>query len=584
MDFSILADAYQRIEKTSKRIEMTKYLVDLVKSTPARDLPKIVYLTQGKLYPDFAGIEIGMAEKMAVKSVSIATGLTDEEINRDLRKTGDLGLTASLELERAAPERKKPLTVDRVYKVLDEVAHTAGPGSAEKKVKLLASLLSNATPTEAKYIVRIVTGKLRLGVADMTMLDALALTYGEGPEARPLIERAYNITSDLGEVASALATKGVSKIRDFHIELGKPIRPMLAERVHAPEEAAEKLGAEFVAEYKYDGERVQVHKNGKRIMLFSRRLENITGQFPDVVALARNSIAATAAILEAEIVAMNPATGDMRPFQELMRRRRKYGVAEAAKELPASVFFFDCLYAEGRDYTGEPYPERREALARSLRIGDAVNLAQNKIVRGTDELESFFEKAVEEGCEGVVAKSTGSESIYRAGARGWLWIKYKREYRSEMTDTADLVVVGGYYGRGRRAGVYGSLLMACYDDKTDTFKSVTKLGAGLTDKDLAELPGRLSPYVLEHVSPRVDAKERPDVWFEPSLVLEIIGAEITLSPIHTCGYNRFREGSGLAIRFPRFTGRYREDKAPEDATTEEEIIEMYESRLRKVAA
>lgn len=584
MDFRTLAEAYGRIEKTTKRTEMTRYLVDLVASSPPEDLAKVVYLTQGKLYPDFVGIEIGIAEKTAVRSVALATGLSEEEIARDLRKTGDLGLTAELELEKVGRREKRALAVGEVWSSLDEIARTSGPGSAEKKVSSLASLLANATPEGAKYIVRIVTGRLRLGVADMTILDALALAYGGGIEARPPIERAYNMTSDLGEIAIALATRGLPAIEEFHVELGKPIRPMLAERVHDPEELVDKLGKEFVAEYKYDGERVQIHKNGKKVTLFSRRLENITSQYPDVASMARDSVAATTAVLEAEIVAMDPETGVMRPFQELMRRRRKYGVAEAAKETPASIFFFDCLFADGRDYMGEPYPVRREALGRAVRLGGAVNLSQNKIIRSAGELESFFEKAVQEGCEGIVAKSTGPDSIYRAGARGWLWIKYKREYRSEMTDTVDLVAVGAYYGRGRRAGVYGSLLMACYDKESDSFKTVTRLGAGFTDKDLAELPEKLGNYVIEHKHPRVDAKEKPDVWFEPGLVLEIIGAEITLSPIHTCAFNRIREASGLAIRFPRFTGRYRYDKSPEDATTEDEIVEMYQSRLRKVVA
>lgn len=584
VDFRKVAEAYRSIEGTSKRGEILAYLVELLQETPAKEIAKVAYLTQGKLYPDFAGIEIGMAEKTALLSVAAVTGSSEQLLEQDLRTTGDLGTTTAHLLQKSKKVPSKKLTVHRVYKSFDDIARSTGEGSTHKRVKLLASLLADAEPDEAKYILRIITGHLRLGVADMTFLDALAVAFGGGLESRPALERAYNITSDLGEIAFVSATEGIDKLRELRIELAKPIRPMLAERVHEPSEIAEKLGEEFIAEYKYDGERVQVHKTGKKVVIFSRRLENITSQYPDVVALARDSISADTAILEGEIVATNPDTGEMLPFQELMRRRRKHGVTQAAKKLPAAIYFFDCLFAEDIDYTGQPYSERREALARSVRLGGLVNLSHNRIIRSSEELESFFEGAIQAGCEGVVAKSIGSDSLYRAGARGWQWIKLKREYRSEMSDSIDLAVVGAYYGRGRRAGVYGSLLMACYDKKTDTFKTVTRLGAGFSDDDLIELPQRLRPYEIDERSPRLKAREMPDVWFEPELVIEIIGAEITLSPIHTCALDRIRGGSGLAIRFPRFTGRYREDKAPEDATTEREIVEMYESKLHKVAA
>ncbi|HZD60621.1 MAG TPA: ATP-dependent DNA ligase [Anaerolineae bacterium] len=584
MEYRRLAEAFNRIESTTKRIAMTDYLSDLIRQTPPDLIGKVVYLTQGKLYPDFVGIEIGMAEKLAVRSVSIATGLSAAEISEDLGRTGDIGDTVFQELQKAAPGTREPLTVSDVHSTLDTIAKTAGPGSVEKKINMLADLLKRATPLEAKYIARTVTGKLRLGVADMTILDALAIVYGGGRLSRPVIERAYNVTSDLGMVAEALAEGGLEAVEKFHVTVGKPIRPMLAERLKTPEEIMARTGGECVAEYKYDGERVQIHKQGSEVTLFSRRIENITKQYPDVVELAKDTIRADTAIIEAEIVALDPETGENRPFQELMRRRRKYGIEEMAKEFPASIFYFDCIYADGRDLTKLSFPERRKVLGQIVKAIDRARFVEFSIVDSVNGLEEFFEKAVQQGTEGVICKAVGPESIYQAGSRGWLWIKYKREYRSEMTDTVDLVVVGAYYGRGRRAGVYGSLLMAIYVPETDTFRTITRLGAGFTDKDLAELPKMLEEYRIESRHPRVEAKERPDVWFVPGLVLEVIGAEITLSPLHTAGLNMFRPGSGLAIRFPRFTGKYRFDKAPEDATTEQEIIEMYTSRIRKVAS
>lgn len=583
MQYRELAEALNRIESTTKRIAMTDYLSDIIRKTPPDLIGKVVYLIQGKLYPDFMGIEIGMAEKLVVRSVSIATRLSIEAIGGDLVRTGDIGDTVYQELIKVPPAIKEPLSINDVYTMLDKIARTSGPGSIEAKVGMLAELVKRATPLEAKYIVRTVTKKLRLGVADMTILDALAIVYGGGRQARPVIERAYNITSDLGAVAEAVASGGIEAAREFKLTVGKPIRPMLAERLRSPEEIIIKTGGTCAAEYKYDGERVQIHKRGSDIMLFSRRIENITAQYPDIVKLVGEAIRADTAIIEAEIVAYVPETGEIRPFQQLMRRRRKYGIEEMVKEFPASLFLFDCVYANGDDLTGLSYPERRNVLTGIVKLTDRVKLVEHAIVHNVDELEVFFEKAIQEGTEGVICKAIGPGSIYQAGSRGWLWIKFKREYRSEMTDTVDLVVVGAYYGRGRRAGVYGSLLMAIYIPDTDTFRTITRLGAGFTDKDLAGLPKMLEPYKIGGRHPRVEAKERPDVWFVPGIVLEVIGAEITLSPLHTAGLNVFRPGSGLAIRFPRFTGKYRFDKSPEDATTEQEIIEMYESRLRKVA-
>lgn len=571
------------MESTTKRIALTDYLSELLRQTPPDLIGKVVYLIQGRLYPNFVGIEIGIAEKLAVRAVSIATGLSADDVIRTLDRTGDIGDTAYEELQKVPREAKEPLTVDRVYSTLDKIARTSGPGSTDTKISMLADLLKAATPLEAKYIVRTVTGKLRLGVADMTILDALAIVFGGGKESRAEIERAYNITSDLGAVAEAVERRGLDGLRDFRITVGKPVRPMLAERLKTPEEILAKMGGRCVVEFKYDGERIQIHKRENEVILFSRRIENITNQYPDVVELARESVDADIAILEAEIVALNPETGEMRPFQELMRRRRKYGIEEMAKEFPASLFYFDCLYSNGRDLTQLPFLERREELKRIIKPIDRARLVEYEMVDNVGELQVFFERAIQEGTEGVICKAIGPYTFYQAGSRGWLWIKYKREYRSEMTDTVDLVVVGAYYGRGKRAGVYGSLLMAAYDPDRDMFDTVTRLGAGFTDKDLAELPAMLEPYKIPNCHARVNAKEKPDVWFVPAVVLEVIGAEITLSPLHTAGQDIFRHGSGLAIRFPRFTGKYRKDKAPEDATTVQEIVEMYRSKLRKVA-
>jgi DNA ligase-1 len=586
LDYVVIADAYERIEATTKRLEMTDLLVDLLKKTPKNVIDKVVYLTQGKIYPDFVGLEIGVAEKLAIKALARASGRRQSEIEEDLQKSGDIGETAQklLAKKKQTTFFQKALTVQHVYATLDKMAKTTGSGAVDSKMALLAGLLSDASPQEAKYIVRTVTGNLRLGIADMTVLDALAIAYGGGKENRELIERAYNISSDLGRVANVVAEKGLTGIKKFQVVVFEPIRPMLAERLSSPEEILEKLGGKCVAEYKYDGERVQAHKKGAKVVLYSRRMERISDQYPDAVELVRDSVNAEEAILEAECVAVDVETGELLPFQELMHRRRKYGVAEAMEQYPVSLFMFDALYVDGKDLTLEAYPARRRMLEETIKETDRVKPAKQIKTNNLKELEAFFEEAIEDGCEGLICKSVGADSVYQAGARGWMWIKYKRDYKSEMTDTVDLVVVGAFHGRGKRAGAYGALLLAAYNRDKDTFETVTKLGTGFTDEDLKKLPELLKPHVVPHKPSRVQSTLTADVWFEPKVVLEVLGAEVTLSPIHVCALDSIRKGSGLAIRFPRFTGNYRTDKSAEDATTSLEIVEMYRNQLKQIGA
>ena len=585
MRYAVIAEAYKKIEATTKRLEMTDLLVGLLKSTPKEIINKVVYLTQGKIHPDFVGVEIGVAEKLAIRALARASGRRESEIEEDLKKSGDIGITAQKFVadKRQITFFQQPLTVEKVYEVLDKMALASGSGAVDLKISLLAGLLAGATPKEAKYIIRTVTGNLRLGIADMTVLDALAIAYGGGKEAREPVERAYNISSDLGKVAKTVAEKGLEEIKKFQVSIGEPIRPMLAERLSSPEEILEKLDGKCIAEYKYDGERIQIHKKDKEITLFSRRLENISRQYPDAIELTKRRVRTKDAILEAECVAIDPDTGEMRAFQELMHRRRKYGIQEAMEEYPVSLFMFDTLYVDGKDLTLESYPIRRQALKEAIEESDRVKVAKYMITDNVEDLEKFFQEAIGNGCEGLVCKSVAKGSVYQAGARGWLWIKYKRDYKSEMTDTVDLVVVGAFHGRGKRAGTYGALLLAAYNSNNDVFETLTKCGTGFTDEDLAELPKTMEKHVISRRHPRVQSLLEADVWFEPVVVIEVIGAEITLSPIHTCAMDVIRGGSGLAMRFPRFAGNYRVDKSAQDATNTSEIIEMYKKQLKKIS-
>ena len=583
MEFSVLAEAFERIEATTKRLEMMEYLVDLFKRTPPEIIDKVVYLTQGKLYPDYLGMpELGIADKLAMRAISMASGRPVAEVEKAYKELGDLGKVAEALMAKKSVMTffSQPLTVERVYATLDKIARTTGPGSMDQKVRLLAGLLADASPREARYIIRIVTGRLRLGVADMTVLDALAQAFTGSRDNRPVLERAYNLSSDLGAVAKAVAEGGLEAVKAFKIQLGRPIRCMLAERLPSAEEIIKRLG-KAAAEWKMDGLRMQIHKDGDKIVIFSRRLENLTEQFPDAVELARTHVKPERAIVECEACAVDPDTGDLLPFQELMHRRRKYGIAEAAKEYPVALYMFDALYVDGEDLTTRPYIERRKTLEEIIVQDEWVKIIPAIITDDPEELERFFQEAVQLGCEGVMVKDL--KAPYQAGARGFSWIKLKREYQAELTDTIDLVIIGAYHGRGRRAGKYGAFLLAAYDPENDVFKATTKVGTGFTDEDLERFKELLDPLRIPHKHPRVISLTEPDVWVVPKIVIEVIAAEITLSPTYPCGMDAIRKGSGLALRFPKFTGRIRFDKAPEDATTEKELIEMYKQQLKKVS-
>jgi DNA ligase 1 len=441
--------------------------------------------------------------------------------------------------------------------------------------------LALATPLEARYLLRLVTGNLRLGIGTPTILDALAQVYAGGRKDRPVLERAYNICCDLGLVAGTLAAGGLAAVAELRVQPGNPVRVMLAQRLSDAGEILARLGGQCTAEYKYDGMRLQAHRTADgQIELFTRRQERVSSQFPDVVELLQVGLVPREAILEGEVVAYDAAAGELRPFQEVMFRRRKYGIAEAARDVPVALFCFELLYADGEDFTRLSYPDRRAQLAEAVTLSDRLRLTTALEVSTAPALDAAFEQAVADGSEGLVCKSSSPEAIYQAGARGWLWIKLKRDYRTELADTVDLVVVGAYFGRGRRVGTYGAVLLAAYDPEAEVYQTVGRCGTGFSDAELAALPARLAPLIRTQRPARVDSRVPADVWFEPSLVLEVLSAELTLSPNHTAGWGQLKENAGLAMRFPRFTGRWRDDKEPQDATTTQQMVELYRTARR----
>jgi DNA ligase 1 len=579
--YQSVAEAYRDLEAASGRLELIDRLAGLVRGTPIELLPTVALLCQGQIAPDFAGVELGLAERLAARAVAQAVGVPVEQVLAGAGETGDLGLAAEQLLGELEPNRPATLEVERVFQGLHRIAEAQGTGSVARKLAGLVGLLEQATPLEARYLLRTVTANLRLGIGTATILDALAEVHAGGRKQRPVLERAYNICSDLGLVAATLVGGGLEAVEAMRVRAGNPVRPMLAQRLSEPAEILAKLGGTCAAEHKYDGIRVQAHRTADGALeLYTRRLERVSTQFPEVVKLLDESLGPREAILEGEVVAFDPASGELRPFQDVMFRRRKYGIAEATKDFPVSMFCFELLYADGTDLTRLPYLERRSRLAEAITPSARLRLATASEVGEEQALERVFEQAVAEGCEGVICKSLDPAAGYQAGARGWLWIKLKRDYRSELSDTLDLVVVGGLAGRGRRAGMYGALLLAVYDPDADRFQTICKCGTGFSDAELAALPERLAPQARDGRPARVDSRWHADVWFEPTVVVEVLAAELTISPHHTAAWGVLKPDAGLALRFPRFTGRWRDDKAPTDATTVEEVLAMYRTARR----
>ena len=582
MKFAEIAEFFDRMEITTKRLELTEILVELLKNTPVEVVSKIVYLLQGKLRPNFEGVELGIAEKLAMKSIAKSSGMSIKKIEDDYKTNGDLGKTAAniLKQKTQTTFSAENITLERVYDTLLKIANLEGRGSQDMKIKYISSLLNDATANEAKFILKILLGTLRLGVAENTLMNALAIAYTGEKNNREQIENAYNVSSDLGHVSEVIAARGINGMLQFEMSVFNPVRPMLADRVKSEEDAINKFQDEFAAEYKLDGERAQIHKKGNEIIIFSRSLEQITQYYPDIVEKIPKILICDDCILEAEIVAMNESTGDFLPFQELMHRRRKYKIEQAVSDYPISVNFFDVLYFNGKKTIDLPYLERREILLKIIKESKFAKVIPMSIVKNESGVLEVLENSINSGCEGLMLKML--HSPYKAGMRGSNWLKLKREYQNELGDSLDLIVIGAFFGKGRRTGRYGTLLLATYNDENDTFPSICKVGTGFTDESLDQLYQILSPNVTIKKNSRIESDMEADVWFEPNLVIEIVASEITLSPIHKTGFNTLRKNSGLALRFPKFTGKVRSEKHVEDASTDDEVIALYKSQKKSV--
>ncbi len=577
LEFAHLAHSFEKLEKTSSRLALIAILAELFRLIDSPDeIEKVCYLLQGRVAPFFEALEIGMAEKTVARSIAIAYHTTPERVFTLYATLGDLGLVAE-QLGKQAGSVSHALSVDDVFQDLKTIAQTSGKGAVEKRIALLADLLRQVDSVSAKYVVRIAVGTLRLGIGDATMLDALATAKFHDTQRRKLLEGAYNKTSDLGLIAKTLwqhpreedALHGVARL---DVQVGKPIRPQLAERLPDAETIIKKMGVVDV-QYKYDGFRAQIHKDGQQVSIFSRNLENMSQMFPEIIEGTRKQVPADSVILDAEALAYNPASEEFLPFQETSRRRRKYHIQALAKQMPLKAFVFDILYKDGASLLDKPLIERMKILEATIQPDDILMLTSHQIVRDAKTLSLIFEEAISKGLEGVVVKKL--DSPYEAGARNFNWVKLKRHAAGALQDTIDCVLLGYIFGRGKRAALgAGALLVGVYDPKQDMFVTVSKIGTGLTDEEWRSIKEHTKGLVVDHKPARVSSLIEPSVWLELKIVIEVLADEITRSPIHTAG--KVGDEPGYALRFPRLVAFREQDKKPEDATTVEELIEMYE--------
>ena len=577
MTVSELSGYLDRLESTSSRNELVKTLAELYAKSSPDEIQPLTYLIQGRLVPFFEPVEIGLGEKLVIAAIAQAFAAPADEVSKLFGQLGDLGLVAA---KLSVHGSRAELPVSEVHARLMEIAAAAGTGSVEKKRSLFAALLKQVDPISAKHLVRIALGRLRLGIGDPTVLDGLSFARKGDRSLRPVLEGAYNRASDLGLIAKTFWSGGESAVNALEVTVGRPIRSQLAERLPNPEAVIKKLGLVAV-QPKYDGIRVQIHKNGSAVRVFSRNLEDYTLMFSELTTAAEG-LKDDTLILDGEAIAYSKELEEYLPFQLTASRRRQHGIEQAALELPLVAFIFDILYRNGRDLTDLPYEERL-ALVDEVIAGSTV-LLPAPIIK-TDSVEVLTKTlldSISQGLEGVVVKRP--ESKYQAGARNFNWVKLKRHTSGELNDTVDLVLLGYYFGKGKRAdfGV-GALLAGVYDAENDRFATITKLGTGLSDAEWRKIRERADKLQVDQRPARVDSILVPDVWLKPEVVVEVMADEITPSPRHTAG--KVGDKPGFALRFPRVVSFRAADKRPEDATTVKEIAELFgQQRERKQPA
>ncbi len=593
MTFSKLAEYFEKLEGTSSRLSLIDILAELFGEVKKEEVGMVSYLLQGRVAPFYEAIEMGMSEKLVAQAIARAYKVDREQVLKEFGRVGDLGKVAEqLSFPRKRESNKQKahgsriksgMTVRVVFETLTEIAKTSGDGTVEKKITMLSGLLEKMTGIEAKHLVRVPLGASRLGIGDPTILDAFAKLKLGDKSKRKLLEGAYNKVSDLGLIGETLWEKGLKGVEKLTVIVGRPIRSQLAERLPGPEKVIEKMG-KVNAQRKLDGFRVQIHKDGDKVRLFSRNLEETTLMFPEIVAGAKKQIKAKTAILDSESIGFNPDSEEFLPFQETTQRRRKYGIDELAKKIPLKAFAFDILYKNGKSLIDLPLTDRLNILKGTISSGETIFPEIGEVTDDPKKLQQLLDEYISDGLEGLVVKRL--DSPYEAGARNFNWVKLKRHSNGELKDTIDCVILGYIFGKGKRSAFgAGALLVGVYDKENDEFVTVSKIGTGLTDDEWREIHKRADKIKKDKKPARVNSILSPSVWIAPEIVIEVLADEITRSPNHTAGMKidpkTNEKQPGYALRFPRLIKFREADKQAEDATTVKELIEMHDQQYGK---
>ncbi|ETS76746.1 DNA ligase 1 [Pestalotiopsis fici W106-1] len=637
--YAALCTTFSLIELTTKRLEITEhcalFLRQVLRLTPDDFLP-VVNLMINKLAPDYAGIELGIGESLIMKAIGETTGRSLQVIKADQKDIGDLGLVA-VKSRSTQPTmfKPKPLTVRGVHKGLMDIATVAGNGAQGRKVDGIKKLLSSADahstgkvdiykdkggPSEAKYLIRFLEGKLRLGLAEKTVLVSVAQAMiihefekkGKVPsttdmeQAEQALKTTYSELPTWDVIIPAMLRNGIMNLRETcKLRPGVPLKPMLAKPTKAITEVLDRFENQtFTCEYKYDGERAQIHYVAKEhkdeyidgvpgatkeaakgiASIFSRNSEDLSKKYPDILAKLNTWVkdGTKSFVLDCETVAWDVNEKKVLPFQQLMTRKKKDVKIEDVK-IKVCVFAFDLLFLNGEAVVEKPLRERRELLHKSFQpVEGEFAFATSMDGQELEEIQQFLDDSVKASCEGLMVKMLdGTESGYEPSKRSRNWLKIKKDYLSGVGDSLDLVVLGAYYGKGKRTSVYGAFLLACYNPGTDTYETVCNIGTGFSEQVLEDLHKSLSEIVIDRPKPFYShssgGQHQPDVWFEPKYVWEVKTADLTLSPRYKAGW---KEGvdpggeKGISLRFPRFI-KIRDDKKPDEATSSRQVAEMY---------
>jgi DNA ligase-1 len=551
MLYTKLVDIYEALNSTTKRLEKTEILADFLKLIGENEpqiLPAVTLMSMGRIFPTWSQKELGIGSKLLMKAIALAVGVTAGEVEDQVRETGDIGMASEKLFYRKSQVTlfTRSLTISKVYNDLVKIADISGGRSQYKKIDILLGLLSSASPLEAKYITRTVIEELRVGVGEGTIKDAISQAFGIPKE---VIERSHMLTNDLGLVAAVSRVEGEEGLKKLSLEPGKPVKPMLAQLSPGIEETVKEMGW-AICETKYDGIRVQIHRKGEEIEIYTRRLENISKALPEIVSYIRESLPPRDFIVEGEII----VTRDGKPisFQYILQRvRRKYDIERMVDQIPLTLYLFDTLYY-GNNLIDTPFHNRREILESIVQVNPGkVEISRQVNVTPSDieKAQELFEYSINEGHEGIMIKDP--EAPYMPGIRGKKMLKFKAE-----PETLDLAVVGGTYGKGKRAHFIGSYLLALQDEDNQ-LRTIAHVATGLDDKTLAELS--------QLVEPLITRQKGRKVRIEPKIVLEVAFSEIVKSPEYESGYS---------LRFPVVKG-IRYDLSPVDVDTLDRIDTMF---------